>query len=76
LVEARAGRLQEATAAWVEPHVLIIDEVGYLMHAPDAANVLFGVVDQFDPFLTFPARVCRAPCSPNTTTHHGEARVA
>jgi len=43
---SRAGRLQEATAAWVEPHVLIIDEVGYLMHAPDAANVLFGVVDQ------------------------------
>jgi hypothetical protein len=30
----------------VEPHVLIIDEVGYLAHAPDAANVLFGVVDQ------------------------------
>lgn len=43
---SRAGRLQEATAAWVEPHVLIIDEVGYLTHAPDAANVLFGVVDQ------------------------------
>ena len=43
---SRAGRLREATAGWVEPHVLIIDEVGYLMHAPDAANVLFGVVDQ------------------------------
>jgi DNA replication protein DnaC len=26
--------------------VLVIDEVGYLHHAADAANVLFGVVDQ------------------------------
>jgi DNA replication protein DnaC len=43
---SRAGRLREATAAWVEPHVLVIDEVGYLNHAQDAANVLFGVVDQ------------------------------
>jgi DNA replication protein DnaC len=43
---SRAGRLREATIAWVEPHVLVIDEVGYLNHADDAANVLFGVVDQ------------------------------
>jgi DNA replication protein DnaC len=43
---SRAGRLREATSAWVEPHVLVIDEVGYLNHAEDAANVLFGVVDQ------------------------------
>ncbi|MDB4985052.1 MAG: Mobile element protein [Myxococcaceae bacterium] len=43
---SRAGRLRDATATWVEPHVLIIDEVGYLNHAADAANVLFGVVDQ------------------------------
>jgi DNA replication protein DnaC len=43
---SRLGRLREATSAWVEPHVLVIDEVGYLNHAPDAANVLFGVVDQ------------------------------
>lgn len=42
---SRAGKLREATAAWVEPHVLVIDEVGYLNHAADAANVLFGVVD-------------------------------
>ncbi len=42
---SRAGRLREATAAWVEPHVLVIDEIGYLNHADDAANVLFGVVD-------------------------------
>ncbi len=43
---SRQGRLREATAAWVEPHVLVIDEVGYLHHSEDAANVLFGVVDQ------------------------------
>lgn len=43
---SRDGRLREATAAWVEPDVLIIDEVGYLNHADDAANVLFGVIDQ------------------------------
>lgn len=43
---SRTGKLREATSAWVEPHVLIVDEVGYLHHAPDAANVLFGVVDQ------------------------------
>ena len=42
---SRAGHLRDATAAWVEPHVLVIDEVGYLNHADDAANVLFGVVD-------------------------------
>lgn len=43
---SRVGRLREETATWVEPHVLVIDEVGYLHHAADAANVLFGVVDQ------------------------------
>lgn len=43
---SRAGRLREATAAWVAPDVIIVDEVGYLHHAEDAANVLFGVVDQ------------------------------
>ena len=43
---SRAGRLREATAAWVAPDVIIVDGVGYLHHAEDAANVLFGVVDQ------------------------------
>lgn len=43
---SRAGTLRDATAAWVEPSVLIVDEIGYLAHAQDAANVLFGVVDQ------------------------------
>lgn len=40
------GSLRAATAAYVEPHVLVIDEVGYLQCASDAANVLYGVVDQ------------------------------
>lgn len=43
---ARLGRLREATAAWALPDVLVIDEIGYLNHADNAANVLFGVVDQ------------------------------
>jgi DNA replication protein DnaC len=43
---SRAGRLRDATAAWIEPHVLIIDEVGYLNHTADAANLLFSVVDR------------------------------
>lgn len=43
---ARAGTLRDATAAYVHPHVLVIDEVGYLQCASDAANVLYGVVDQ------------------------------
>ena len=45
-VASRDGRLREATATYVEPDVLVIDEVGYLHHADSAANVLFGVVDQ------------------------------
>lgn len=43
---SRTGRLREATAAYVQPHVLVIDEVGYLQHADAAANVLYGVIDQ------------------------------
>ena len=43
---ARAGTLRETTAAYVQPHVLVIDEVGYLQHADAAANVLYGVIDQ------------------------------
>ena len=42
----RDGRLREVTAAYVHPHVLVIDEVGYLQHADSAANVLYGVIDQ------------------------------
>ena len=43
---AKQGRLREATAEFVAPDVLVVDEVGYLHHADDAANVLFGVIDQ------------------------------
>lgn len=43
--QAGHGRLRDGTARYLEPDVLIIDEVGYLQHAADAANVLYGVVD-------------------------------
>jgi len=42
---ARQGRLGEALLPYVQPHVLVIDEVGYLTYSDDAANVLFQVVD-------------------------------
>jgi DNA replication protein DnaC len=42
---ARRGALREVTAEYVQPHVLVIDEVGYLQHATAAANVLYGVID-------------------------------
>ena len=41
-----AGRLREALAGYLQPHVLVIDEVGYLSYGPDAANVLFHVVNE------------------------------
>jgi DNA replication protein DnaC len=42
---ARRGHLNESLAPYVQPHVLVIDEVGYLTYSDDAANVLFQVVD-------------------------------
>jgi DNA replication protein DnaC len=42
---SRKGRLHESLAAYSHPHVFIIDEVGYLTYAQDAANVLFHVVN-------------------------------
>lgn len=42
---SRAGRLRDALAAYTTPHVLVIDEVGYLTYGNDAANVLFHVVN-------------------------------
>jgi DNA replication protein DnaC len=38
--------LRTALARFVKPHVLVIDEVGYLAYGPDAANVLFHVVNE------------------------------
>lgn len=43
---SREGRLREALAAYVRPHVLVVDEVGYLTYGDDAANVLFHVVNE------------------------------
>jgi len=42
----REGRLREALVKFTHPHVLVIDEVGYLVHPADAANVLFQVVNE------------------------------
>jgi DNA replication protein DnaC len=43
---AAEGRLEEALEPYVHPHVLVIDELGYLSHAQDAANVLYRVVNE------------------------------
>jgi DNA replication protein DnaC len=40
-----AHRLRETLATYTHPHVLVVDEVGYLSYGPDAANVLFHVVN-------------------------------
>lgn len=40
------GRLHQTLGRYLQPHVLIIDEVGYLSHPQDAANVLFHVVNE------------------------------
>jgi DNA replication protein DnaC len=42
---SKKGYLQESLANYTHPHVLVIDEVGYLTYGPDAANVLFHVVN-------------------------------
>jgi DNA replication protein DnaC len=42
---SRRGNLRHALTAYTHPHVLVIDEVGYLSYGPDAANVLFQVVN-------------------------------
>lgn len=46
-LSAAAGesQLRKALAEYVQPHVLVIDEMGYLTYCPDAANVLFQVVN-------------------------------
>jgi DNA replication protein DnaC len=42
---SKRGHLQESLTIYTRPHALIIDEVGYLTYGPDAANVLFHVVN-------------------------------
>jgi DNA replication protein DnaC len=41
----RDGRLGEALTRYTHPHVLVVDEVGYLTYGTDAANMLFHVVN-------------------------------
>ncbi len=40
---SKKGYLQESLLSYTHPHVLVVDEVGYLTYASDAANVLFHV---------------------------------
>lgn len=42
---AAQGRIEGAIEPYVHPHVLVIDELGYQSYAPDAANVLYRVVN-------------------------------
>ena len=42
---SRKGQLQQSLLTYTRPHVLVIDEVGYLTYGSDAANVLFHVVN-------------------------------
>jgi DNA replication protein DnaC len=42
---SRDGKLRDALAAYMRPHVLVVDEVGYLTYGNDAANVLYHVVN-------------------------------
>jgi DNA replication protein DnaC len=43
---ARADRLRDTLHEYIAPDVLLIDEIGYLTHRADAANVLFHVVNE------------------------------
>ena len=43
---ARRGHLEEALEPYVHPHVLVIDELGYLPLPGEAASALFQVVSQ------------------------------
>jgi len=42
---SQKGKLQDALLTYTHPHVLLVDEVGYLSYGSDAANVLFHVVN-------------------------------
>lgn len=43
---SRDGRMRETLASYVRPHVLVVDEVGYLAYGDDAANVFFHVINE------------------------------
>jgi DNA replication protein DnaC len=42
---SRDGKLRDVLAQYMKPHVLVVDEVGYLAYGDDAANVLYHVVN-------------------------------
>jgi DNA replication protein DnaC len=42
---SQKGHLHQSLTTYTHPHVLIVDEVGYLTYGSDAANVLFHVVN-------------------------------
>jgi len=42
---SQKGHLHQSLSTYTHPHVLVVDEVGYLTYGPDAANVLFHVVN-------------------------------
>ena len=42
---SQKGQLHPSLTTYTHPHVLLCDEVGYLAYGPDAANVLFHVVN-------------------------------
>jgi DNA replication protein DnaC len=44
-VGSRRGKLRHVLPTYTHPAVLVIDEVGYLSYGPDAANVLYQVVN-------------------------------
>jgi DNA replication protein DnaC len=43
---SRSGNFRDALNRYIKPHVLVVDEVGYLACGNDAANVLFHVVGE------------------------------
>jgi DNA replication protein DnaC len=42
---ARRGELTDTLPRYTHPHVLVIDEVGYLTVGSDAANIMFQIVN-------------------------------
>ena len=42
---SKKGCFQESLLTYTHPHVLVVDELGYLTYGADAANVLFHVVN-------------------------------
>lgn len=45
-IATRDGHMRDALDCYVRPHVLVVDEVGYLTYGDDAANALYHVVNE------------------------------